>query len=475
MKNKNLEMFAKMLAEEIKKNPEPVVQQETMLSPIPETKQAVAPTNSVNNYLSHLSESNIEKNRWEDPLTPPDKKFVTVQEMNEHYGTFLKRIQQQLSSLGGGGEVNFRYLDDTNRSTMTPTNDNWVLEYDANSKKVQFTDKIGPISHVSYDTDHVSGDELPGTVCWNKDDQTLNLFHPNGVVQQIGQELYGYVRNNTGSTIPNGTVVQFAGAEQNGTSRLEIAPFLADGTYPSLYTLGVTTEDIIDGADGRVTVWGKVRDVDASGDNVDPAETWLVGDILYAHPTDIGKLTNVKPTSPNNVVPIAAVLNNGTNGEIFVRPTIEQRYDYATVSSTATQTTGTANQATAITFNTIQNSLGLSINQSDSSKIEFSQSGLYTLNFNIQALSNNSSAKNVYFWIRKNGGDIPYSTRIVTVVGNAVYRTLHVAYNVSMQADDYVQLMWATSDTSVELHASPATAFAPTSPSVYVHIDQSAL
>lgn len=46
-----------------------------------------------------------------DPLTPLDQNFVTKKEMENHYKLFLNRIQQQLSTLGGGGEANITFLD----------------------------------------------------------------------------------------------------------------------------------------------------------------------------------------------------------------------------------------------------------------------------------------------------------------------------------------------------------------------------
>jgi hypothetical protein len=46
-----------------------------------------------------------------DPLTPLDQNFVTQEELNRHYKLFLNRIQQQLSTLGGGGETNLTYMD----------------------------------------------------------------------------------------------------------------------------------------------------------------------------------------------------------------------------------------------------------------------------------------------------------------------------------------------------------------------------
>jgi hypothetical protein len=46
----------------------------------------------------------------QDPLTPVDQNFVTFEQLQKHYTTFLGRIQQQLSTLGGGGEVNLAFM-----------------------------------------------------------------------------------------------------------------------------------------------------------------------------------------------------------------------------------------------------------------------------------------------------------------------------------------------------------------------------
>ena len=47
-----------------------------------------------------------------DPLTPLDQKFVTFQQLNDHYQIFINRIQQQMATIGGGGETQFKFLDD---------------------------------------------------------------------------------------------------------------------------------------------------------------------------------------------------------------------------------------------------------------------------------------------------------------------------------------------------------------------------
>ena len=47
----------------------------------------------------------------EDPLTPLNQNFVTQDDLKQHYTTFLNRIQQQLSTLGGGGAVRIQDMD----------------------------------------------------------------------------------------------------------------------------------------------------------------------------------------------------------------------------------------------------------------------------------------------------------------------------------------------------------------------------
>ena len=49
----------------------------------------------------------------EDPIAPQKlEDFVTIEEFQKHYRTFLERVQIQLGSLGGGGAVNILDMDD---------------------------------------------------------------------------------------------------------------------------------------------------------------------------------------------------------------------------------------------------------------------------------------------------------------------------------------------------------------------------
>lgn len=47
-----------------------------------------------------------------DPLTPLDQNFVTLDQLQNHYRLFINRIQEQIATIGGGGETQLKYLDD---------------------------------------------------------------------------------------------------------------------------------------------------------------------------------------------------------------------------------------------------------------------------------------------------------------------------------------------------------------------------
>ena len=74
-----------------------------------------------------------------DPLTPLDKNFVTLDQLQEHYRLFINRIQQQLSTIGGGGETRLQYLDDiVGIATNASAYDGKFLKYDHSQGKFEF-------------------------------------------------------------------------------------------------------------------------------------------------------------------------------------------------------------------------------------------------------------------------------------------------------------------------------------------------
>lgn len=88
-----------------------------------------------------------------DPLTPLDQNFVTLDQLQQHYRLFINRIQQQLATIGGGGETRFEFLDDIDRDSVKQ--DGYVIQYNASVGKF-----IG--------TSYVSGGGSGGDSFWTE-------------------------------------------------------------------------------------------------------------------------------------------------------------------------------------------------------------------------------------------------------------------------------------------------------------------
>ena len=304
-----------------------------------------------------------------------------------------------------------------------------------------------------------------GTMSWNAEDGTLDIGMEYGVIQQVGQEIYARVENMTGSTMANGTVVGFSGVGANNV--LSVSKYLADGSTPTLYILGVLTHELPDSGEvGYCTTFGHVRGINTSA--------FSVGDVLYASPTTAGAFTNVKPTAPDNVVPVAAVLKVGTtDGEIFVRPSIEQQYYFGQFTKNTTITPAAANTAYALAWDATVIAEGVTLTGSPTTRLTVAHSGLYNFAVRIQFSSANSNSKSAWMWLKKNGTtNIGSSTAVGSLKDSGGYTVLSINDFVSLAAGDYVELFWAVDDTGLQPTNVAATAFAPSAPTAHVAVTQ---
>lgn len=175
MVNENLKKFFLMISEEQNKQNQstpPAIEQVNKSQPrLEETVQHINSQAHVSNLsgpeliAAKLPKKMVVNEQQTDPLVPLDQKFVTLKEMNDHYGLFLQRIQQQMSSIGGGGEVNFARLDDINSATVGI---NKYLTYDPSTKKFIF-DYFGPATETEI------GGIIPGPGFTVDVDGTLGL------------------------------------------------------------------------------------------------------------------------------------------------------------------------------------------------------------------------------------------------------------------------------------------------------------
>ena len=154
-----------------------------------------------------------------------------------------------------------------------------------------------------------------GMMHWNNNDGTLDLDMPGGEVHlQIGQEQLVRVFNDSGSLIPNGSLVYISGA-QGDRPLIELAR--ADSIITT-GAVGMTTEDIPDKELGFVTTAGIVRDIDTSGI---PA-----GSLIYLSGTVAGGFTDQRPVSPHYKVLLGYVIRDHAQvGAVIIKPIITPR------------------------------------------------------------------------------------------------------------------------------------------------------
>lgn len=250
---------------------------------------------------------------------------------------FLEQAIGRIAATGpGGGEVNLRWLDDIDRSTI---GDGKYLRYNNTKKKFEFVTLSGSGAEVdtldsvtdrgntttngitvgNATADYFQLDITPATaptittgmLAWNNQDKTFDMGLLNGVILQAGQEMHMYVK--AYETISDGQAVMFAGAEGENILVRKYDPSVV-GFIPEWF-VGVATQNLAHNAFGYVTVYGKVRGLNTNAYNN--------GDILYANNAVVGGLTSTPPSPGNPHIIVAAVTKkSGGDGHIMVRPNI---------------------------------------------------------------------------------------------------------------------------------------------------------
>jgi len=147
-----------------------------------------------------------------------------------------------------------------------------------------------------------------GRLFYDSENHALVVYNEESeVTQQLGQEEYLRVRNNTGATITNGTPVIITGS--HGNAAPTIAPANAASDINSR-VVGIATHDIENNSFGYVTTYGIVRHIDTS--------SFSGGDEIFLSTTP-GELTATCPVIPNYCVPIGYVIrSHAANGSVLV-------------------------------------------------------------------------------------------------------------------------------------------------------------
>lgn len=193
--------------------------------------------------------------------------------------------------------------------------DNAIARYDGTTGKliqnstVTINDDgtIGGVNGIELDTTPTNAPTAIGSIAWDTGDGTPYVILDTDVSLQLGQENVAKVYNGSGATITKGKVVAVNGAQGQRPSVV-----LADSDSEALSapTLGITAEDIANGAEGFVCTFGLLRGIDTSA--------FTAGQPIYLSST-AGNFTATKPVAPQHIVALGWVIKvNASSGEIFI-------------------------------------------------------------------------------------------------------------------------------------------------------------
>ena len=143
---KTVKAFEKWLYSETPKEQEEIIENvieeslDEVLEILEDHKEELKEPTLIEKSLGLLAEPSNTKVQ-QDPITPLDQKFATLDDLQKHYSTFLSRIQQQLSTIGGGGETKLRYLDDVvGIATNSGAYNNKFLQWNSTTNQAEFVD-----------------------------------------------------------------------------------------------------------------------------------------------------------------------------------------------------------------------------------------------------------------------------------------------------------------------------------------------
>jgi len=164
----------------------------------------------------------------------------------------------------------------------------------------------------------------------------------------------------------------------------------------------------------------------------------------------------------------------GADSVIILVPDSEAAYadsaPYGAFQDSTDQVAANTTTAYPMTFNSTDYSNGVSV--VSNSRITVKNYGIYNLQFSAQLVNTDTSIHDIDIWFRKNGTNIASSNSRYSVPNShgGVDGSLIAALNyyIELNANDYVEIMWATDDTAVSIQqlATRTNPDTPSTPSV---------
>jgi hypothetical protein len=141
---------------------------------------------------------------------------------------------------------------------------------------------------------------------------------------------------------------------------------------------------------------------------------------------------------------------------------------YGAFQDSTDQVAANTTTAYAVTFNTTDYANGVTM--ASGSRITVADAGIWNLQFSIQFTNTTNASQDVDVWFRVNGTNVANSNSRFGFAprkgaGDPYHTIAAMNYFVSLNATDYVEIMWRPTDVGVSIEQYPAGT-SPTRPAV---------
>jgi len=142
---------------------------------------------------------------------------------------------------------------------------------------------------------------------------------------------------------------------------------------------------------------------------------------------------------------------------------------HASYFDTTTQPNPVADAVNLFTYNSVVSDYEVT-RGTPTSKIIVANTGVYNFQFSAQLDKTGGSASAVYIWPRINGVNLPNSATKVTIDGPNSEIVAAWNFVLVLEADDYFELAWQSSDTNVVIPYVTASGNIPAIPSIILSV-----
>lgn len=192
----------------------------------------------------------------------------------------------------------------------------------------------------------------------------------------------------------------------------------------------------------------------------------VVNGIMNGKTNNTGSVTLATGGATTTTITDARI---GVDSVILLSPTTNTSstnyFPYGAFQDSTDQSAVSTTTAYAVKYNTTDYAEGVTL--SNNSRLNVTYSGLYNLQFSLQFANSDTQIQDVDVWFRKNGTDLPGSNSKFSVPNSHGGTNGHLIaalnYFLAMAKNDYVEIMWSTTSTSVTIEQLP-TQTSPTRP-----------